>query len=180
MEQARQESQAAAPAAAEGPRRPKRDRVIKLAFVVVTLAVVALLYWSQRRGLDLPGWGSDLPAALTQAATEHRSVVVLFASLPPGEPERWLKDSIFPKPENEAALRDGRFIKVLQNVGSLSASQTAARYKITELPTLLLLGPDGVEKNRRLCRTRRIGEVEFRTGFLDCSQVVPPPAATAR
>jgi len=177
MEQARQETQAAAPAAAEGPRRPRRDRVIKLAFVVVTLAVVALLYWSQRRGLSLPGWGGDLTAALTQAAAEQRSVVVLFASIPPGDPERWLKDSILPKPENEAALRDGGFIKVLQNVGSLSSSQTASRYKITELPTLLLLGPDGVEKNRRPCRTRRIGEVEFRTGFLDCSQVVPPPAA---
>jgi hypothetical protein len=177
MEQARQAAEGAAPAAAEGPARPRRDRAIKLAFVLVTLVIVALLYWSQRRGLSLPGWGNDLTAALAQAAAENRPVVVLFASAPPGEPERWLKSSILTKPENETALLDGRFIKVMLNVGNAAASEPVKRYKITEMPTLLVLGPNGIEKNRRPCRSQRIGEVEFRTGFLDCSQVVPPPTA---
>jgi hypothetical protein len=179
MEQARQETQPPAPAAAEGPVHPGRgrDRVIKLVFVLITLVVVALLYWFQRRGLSLPDWGTDLAAGLTQAEAENRSVVVLFANAPPGEQERWLKNNILSKPENEGALRDGRFIKVVLNIGNVATSDLARHYKITELPTLLLLGPDGVEKNRRPCHSRRIGEVEFRTGFLDCSQVVPPPAA---
>jgi hypothetical protein len=175
MEQARQETQAAAPAAAGGTVRPSRDRAIKLVFVVATLAVMAMLFWSQRRSINVPGWGEDLSAALSQAAAEGRSVVVFFASVPPGETERWLDKSVLRKPENVTALDKGRFLKVVVDVGNLSKSKLANRYRIAKLPTMLLIGPDGTERNRR---EGNLGEVEFRTGFLDCSQVVGPAAAS--
>ena len=85
MEQARQDAEGVVPVTAGGTAKGGRDRVIRLAFVIVTLVVVGFLFWLQRRGLSLPGWGSDLPAALARAAAEGRSVVVFFASSPPGE-----------------------------------------------------------------------------------------------
>lgn len=175
MEQARQDTEGVAHVAGRGSVRPRRDRLIKLAFLVVTAVALAAIYYSQR-GLSITGWGGDLGAALAQAAVEDRPVVVFFAGSPPGQDDRWIKGNIIAKPENEAALEKGRFIRVLVNIGRVSTSKTAARYNITELPTLVVFGPDGVEKNRR---EGRIGEVEFRTGFLDCSQVIGP-AATSR
>lgn len=175
MEQTGQNAEAAGQAAGRETTRPGRDRTIKLAFVAVTVVVLGAIYYSQR-GLGISGWEGDVPAALTQAAAENRSVVVFFANSPPGENERWIKANIIAKAENETALEKGRFIKVLANVSNKSKSALARRYGITELPTLLLLGPDGAEKNRR---EGRIGEVEFRTGFLDCSRV-NGPAATSK
>ncbi|MCJ7544903.1 MAG: hypothetical protein MUP47_10155, partial [Phycisphaerae bacterium] len=76
---------------------------------------------------------------------------------------------------NAQAIKDGRFIAVMVKVRNLSRSNLASRYGIAKLPTLLVIGPDGAEKNRR---EGFIGEPEFRTGFLDCSQVVGPAATS--
>lgn len=174
MGQASQGSEGASPAAAGGTVKPRPERVIKLAFVVVTLAVVAMLYGLQRRGLSLPGWGNDLPAALAQAAREGRPVLAFFVSSPPGYTSRELTKNTIPK--NAQAIEHGRFITVVVKVSNLSRSEPANRYGITKLPTMLVIGPDGAEKNRR---EGFIGELEFRTGFLDCSQLLGP-AATSR
>jgi hypothetical protein len=40
---------------------------------------------------------------------------------------------------------------------------------------MLVIGPDGVEKNRR---EGFIGEVDFRTGFLEGGEVIGPASST--
>ena len=173
MEQAREKTDGEAPVAAGGTVQSGRKHAIRLAFVVVTLVAVGMLYWLQRRGLELPGWGSDLAAGLAQAAQEGRPVVALFVSATPDRTSRELIKKTLRK--NAQAIKDSRFIAVMVKVRNLSRSNLASRYGIAKLPTLLVIGPDGAEKNRR---EGFIGEPEFRTGFLDCSQVVGPAATS--
>lgn len=174
MEQARPASDPAAATAAGGRPRSARDRVIKVAFAVVTLTVVGMLYWYQRRGLSLPGWDSDLKAALQQASTQNRPVLVFFVSSPPDQTSRELAKTTIPK--NAQAIKDGRFLTVMVKVGNPAKSELAQRHQVVKLPTMLVLGPDGAERNRR---EGFIGELPFRSGFLDCRDVVSPPSPAA-
>jgi hypothetical protein len=169
MEQPRQPAGIAPQAPGQPPRRPRQDRWVRLAFVAATLIVIAAIYYKQRVGFSLPGWGSDLSAALAQAKAEDRPVLAFFVSSPPDETSRWLVGNTIPK--NAQAIDQGKFIKVLVKVGNLSKSQDALRYRVTNMPTMLVIGPDGAEKNRR---EGTIGELEFRNGFLDCMQVIGP------
>jgi hypothetical protein len=147
----------------------RRDRRIRLAFLALTVVLVTLIYFRQRAGLSLPGWGNDLSAALTQAAAENRPVLAFFVSSPPSHTSRELTKTTIPK--NDEAIEKGRFIKVMVKVKNLAHSEWAVRYKIASLPTMLVIGSDGVEKNRR---EGFIGELEFRKGFLDCTEVIGP------
>ena len=147
----------------------RRDRLVKVAFVVVSLVVVALVYFKQRGGTGLRDWGTDLPAALSQAAAENRPVLVFFTGKAISEEARRLIANTIPK--NAQAIEEGKFIKVVVKLDSSLDSETAKRYKITSLPTMLVLAPDGAEKNRRV---GFIGEMDFRSGFLDCTRILGP------
>ncbi len=177
MEQSRQDPDAPEQAAAEQAlsllKKSRRDRGIKLAFLVVTVVLVVLVYVKQRSGLNLPGWGDDLSAALAQAAAENRPVLAFFVSSPPDQVSRELTKNTLPK--NAEAIRKGRFIKVVVKVGSVAKSEPARRLGVTFLPTMLVIGADGLEKNRR---EGFIGEVEFRNGFLDGGEVIRPARST--
>jgi len=146
-------------------RRPARDRWIKLGFVLVAGAIVIYLVRSHRGPL-LEGWGKDLDKALEQGRKENRRIVVFFMSRPPGDTDRWLKEKILGKAGNRKALEDGKFIRVQAQVDTDLKSELAARYKLRELPTFMVLDPQGKELNRR---EGKIGELDFRNGFLDCT-----------
>jgi hypothetical protein len=147
----------------------RRDRWIKLGFVAVTLAAVVYIYYRQRGGLSIPGWGTDLDAALQKASQEGREVLVLFVSDPPGEIAQQLAKATVPM--NAKAIKDGRYVAVVVTVDTALQSETARFYKLKTLPTLLLVGPEGLERNRR---EGMVGELEFRRGFLDCAEIVRP------
>jgi hypothetical protein len=144
------------------------DRWVKLGFLVVASGIVFFI-WRSLRNPSMPGWGDDLDAALVQARAEKRRIVVFFMNRPPGELDRWNRDSIIRKPGNQQALRNGNFIRVTIQLPSDLQSEPAKRYKLKKLPTLILLGPDGKELNRR---EGRLGELDFRSGFLDCAKVL--------
>ncbi len=171
MGQARPQAEGAKPTASGETGKALRDRIVKLAFLVLTLGAVAVLVWYQRRGLGLSGWGLDFAAAQVQAAQEQRPVLALFVRSPPDYTSRELAKHTISK--NAQAIEAGRFVPVMVNVRDLAKSQPAQRYGVSRLPTMLVIGPDGVEKNRR---EGFVGELEFRKGFLDCSRVVGPAA----
>ena len=169
MESPRQETGSAAQAPGARLTRKWGDRKIKLAFLALTTVVVGVIVLWQRNTLGLPGWGENLNAALAQAKAENRPVLAFFVSSPLDDISRMLTKNTIPK--NDKAIQKGRFIKVVVRVSNLAKSEPAQRFKITTLPTMLVIGPDGVETNRR---EGNIGELEFRTGFLEGGEVVRP------
>jgi len=123
----------------------------------------------QRSGPRLPGWGEDLDAALARAARENRRVLAFFMSEPPSATARWLADNTLRM--NRKAIAESRVVPVKVVLETSLDSETAKRYEIRELPTLMVLSPSGKELNRR---TGRVGEVEFRQGFLDLAVIKGP------
>ena len=152
------------------PRTHSRDRWVKIAFVVVTVVLVVFIYHKQRGGLSIPGWGDDLDEAMEQGRREGRLVLVLFVSDPPGTMATQLANTIRNE-QNVKAVTDGRYVAVIAAVDTALKSDVARLHRLKTLPTLVLLGSAGLERNRR---EGMVGEVPFRQGFLDCSDVVSP------
>ncbi len=150
-------------------RMPSKERWVKGAFLLITVVVVAAVIMMQRSGPSLPGWGDDLKATLAQAGREDRRVLAFFLSDPPGAEARWLADNTLHT--NRKAIEDSGILPVKVVLDTALRSETARRYEIGELPTLMVLSPNGEELNRR---AGRVGEVEFRRGFLDLAVVKGP------
>jgi len=148
----------------------RRDRWVKIGFLVVLIIVAAAIWYWHRQPPTMKGWGRDLDAALRQAVAERRQLLVFFISSPPSDTARRMVRTTLAVPENRKRLNEGPFVKVKVEVDSLK-SQLAGKYTLRKLPTMLLLSPDGVELNRR---EGFIGEVDFRNGFLDLTNVQKP------
>lgn len=147
--------------------KSSRDRWIKIGFVLILIAVAIAIYSFQRRDLRIEGWGNDLNAALAQAKAENRKVVAFFVSTPPSDTAKEIAQRRIPKPDNLQALKEGNFIPVIVTVDNRLESDVAKKYKLTTLPTLIVLLPDGTERNRN---EGMIGEVDFRQQLL---RVIP-------
>ena len=144
------------------------DRWIKIGFVVVVIGIAAVILMLQWGGLEIKGWDSDLEAALKQSKTENRNVLIFFTSSRPGDTALKISKTLA-KPASKKAIKDGNFIRVI--VGTSLKSETARRYRINKLPTMVILTPTGTELNRR---EGFIGEGDFHTGFLDCTKILEP------
>ena len=149
------------------------DHRAKVIFALVALAGCIVVYFLQRGGGELPAWPADLAAAQQQAQSQNQRVLVLFCESQPGQITRRLAKTTLRKPENRQAIAEGHFLTVLVRLPSLS-DETAKRYRISTLPTMLILSPTGREMNRR---EGMIGEVQFR-GFLDQTKIVRPTLAS--
>jgi hypothetical protein len=141
---------------------------VRRAFLAAAVIAVAAVYLLQR-GAGMPNWPGDLDKVLAQAQAEKRPVLVFFHRQPPGDTSRRLAGATITK--NAAAIQKGRFLTVRVPVAGLD-SEWARKYRVKDLPTLVLLDPAGKETNRR---TGFVGEAPFRQGFLDGSEIQPPP-----
>lgn len=153
----------------------KRDRRVKIGFLVVAAVLVLVVYWWQRKPPLLPGeWLTDMPKAMDQARRENRGVLAFFTNSAWGETETFIATHCFGKSANTKALQRTNYIMV--KVSPSLDSDLARQYKVTQLPTLLILDPNGKERNRRELKAD-IGESEF-PFFLDCVEPFKP-ATTA-
>ena len=150
------------------PKKRLSGRKVNLAFLVVIVAAVALIYWHQQGSGGLPSWPDDIDAALKQAAKEDRKVLVFLASRPPSFTDIRMTED--PVRHNKPIIAREKFITVLIQLDSLPA--VIAGHKIEKLPTFLILGPDGKELNRR---TGFVAPAAFGAGFLDCTDIWKPP-----
>ena len=147
------------------PSSPPGQRWVRMGFVVVVIVVAGAL-WFKHRSVPPPrGWSENLDEALHQAHTEGRKTVVLFVDHPIGYYGRKLIRTTLRKPGNRKALKDGKFVAVMVRLKGKAKKDLMAKYKLRELPTLLLLDPKGKELNRRE-KEHTLPEVPFRGKFL--------------
>jgi thiol:disulfide interchange protein DsbD len=130
---------------------------------------MAVVWVIQRSGPPLLGWGKDLEAALKQAAEGGRRAVILFHASPSSQTTRNLIKRVLGHSETKKALEGGKFIRV--RLKTSLGSPVAKKYKIQDLPTVVVVDSEGKELNRRV---GYISFADFRAGFLDCTQIVNP------
>ncbi len=149
----------------------RSDHWINIGFLVVALIAAGLIYgFFQTKESILPSWPEDLNAALARAKQTDRKVLVLFMANPPGPDSVFMASVTLSKSQNQQAIQNGKFARVKVIVNSLD-SDLAHRYKLTRLPTMMILAPGGNELNRR---EGRVGEVPFLHGFLDLTEIQAP------
>ena len=151
--------------------KTKRDRRMKAVFLTILAIAVILVYLNQRRDTQLEKWPDDLQKALKVASYENRPVLAFFVGSPPSETTRRLLRTTLHRPENRRAVTEGRFVKVKVTLGRSLDGELAKKYKIKKLPTMVILDKNSKELNRRV---GMIGEVPFRRGFLDRSEIQKP------
>ena len=145
------------------------DHRAKLAFLAVAAVAAVCIYLLQREGPELKGWATGLDEALKQAKAENRRVLVFFSASSKSTTARRLIQTTLRK--NVQIIARERVVKVNVSLDTELKSDLAVCYKISSLPTFVLLSPEGKELNRR---EGFVGEVSFHKGFLDCSKVVKP------
>jgi hypothetical protein len=151
-------------------RAGKSDRWVKVGFVMVAAVVGTWIYMSFQTETFMKGWPEDLNAALADANQTNRRVLAVFISDPPNAEADENAKFALGKPHNQQAIQDGKFARVKVTVNSLN-SDLARRYKLTHLPTMLILDAKGNELNRR---EGIVGEVPFMHGFLDLAEIHGP------
>jgi len=142
-----------------GPSAEKRsDRYAKVAFLIVAVVVGIAIYFSVQSGDKiLSGWPKDLDSRLADANQAGQRVLAFFVSNPANDDTVFVATKTLTKTKNKQAIEAGRFARVKVVINDLK-DPTAQKYKITQLPTLLILHPDGHEIARA---EGRIGEVPF-------------------
>ena len=149
--------------AAERPAR--KNRLVIAGFLAVAVGLVA---FNVVKGRSVPAprnWGEDLKAALDLGKAEGRQIVVLFVRHPASQMARDLIRYTIAKPDNRNAITEGNFVPVMVRLRGDSKNELMSEYKLKNMPTLILLSPDG-EEIRRLEGQATKPEVPFRQDFL--------------
>ena len=143
----------------------KNNKKAGLILLLLILAVAVGIYMYQQRSLSIDGWDEEINAAMDQAKNKQQPIVVFFVSNTPGPIAREIANKVIPKPGNQNALKEGKFIKVICSVNSDLKSETAQKYKLVKLPTLVAFDFSGKEYNR-LEGANAKDEVGFRAKLL--------------
>ena len=154
----------------KSPGAGKSDRWVKIGFIIVAVVISAVIWKYRQTETFLKDWPEDLNAALADANQTNRRVLAVFISNPPNAEAVENAEYALAKPKNKQAIQDGKFARVKVTVNSLD-SDLARRYKLTHLPTMLILDAKGGELNRR---EGVVGEVPFLHGFLDLTDIEAP------
>jgi hypothetical protein len=152
------DAQGPAVAAAKPGAPGRNDRWVKLGFLAVVLAVVAWVVYHQRTLTQLTDWGTDLPAALAQAAREDRPVVAIIYDSPTDYNYDRLQ-VVVKKEGNRKAMDKINAIRVTTRLSAADAT----KYGVTIYPTTLLFSPRG---ELQTAWAGYIGETDFRAYFL--------------
>ena len=152
--------------------KARREKRTKMGFVVVLIIAASIVYMLQRGDPPvLRGWRDDFDQVLKDAKRDNRRVLVFFVGTSLSQTARNMLSTTLRKPGNAAAIEKGNFIKAHVRLDHPPSSDLAERYRITTLPTMVILDANGKERNRR---TGFIGEAPFRTSFLSCKDVQEP------
>jgi len=153
-----------------GRASAKRDRWVKIGFLVVAAVACVLIFRRQTSvvGPDWPKGSAELTKALSQSGGQKRPVLVFFYRANPSDATRRLIKGTLARSQNRKAIKDGRFLRVQVPVSDPQSSPMARRYQVRKYPTMLVLGANGWEYNRR---EGFVGEAAFRDGFLDCGEI---------
>ena len=122
----------------------RKDRLAKLGFLAVALAVAAFIYTQQRRDPEMRkwGWGRDLQRAIQQAETDDSKVVVAFTRRPMNHEDRKLVTRGLTFYKSRAVLDHLKYPKV--HLDNKTHKGLFAEYGVTETPVVMLL--DGAGK----------------------------------
>ncbi len=137
--------------ATAAPENSKREKRIKAILILLILAAMVGIYFYQRRGLKIEGWGKDIDAALVQAKTENRPIVVLFVNKSQTPTARDLQKRIS-RPGNKKALQQGWIKSIRQSllIFHVTSRRTEGAYDLQPEPSQAVAAMQFVERLRRV------------------------------
>lgn len=156
-------SQSDSPQAGQARKKSSTDRWVKLGFLAVVVVVAAAVYIRGWAGSS-PGqqWRSDLEAALAEAKKSNRPVLVLFRGEALDEDtnfvmgEKGLKQSSVNR-----EVKEGNYLCVEVKLDRALTSTAAVKYKLTKLPTVIVLSAEGKVLQRESGRVGHVDLVEM-------------------
>ncbi len=142
----------------------RKDHRTKIVFLIVVLAVVTIIYLSQRKDPKLKGWVSSLPAAQQQAREKDTNLIVLFTRQSMTHDDKKIVKKCLNLSQTRKEL--GRLGYIKAHLRVEDDPDSAQRYEITRTPTLVLLDATGnvLKKHEGF-----LTDLDFTNNFLDGS-----------
>ncbi len=145
------------------------------------IAVAFVLLGASPAAAAIEGFQSDLDTALAQARRSEKPLVAFFTAAW-CEPCQEMKAQVFPDPRVRRALTG--FVPVEVDTDTPAGAKAWERFKVSNLPTIVLLRADGTElREARIEGARSAGELvkklEATHAAFGASPTVPGPQAQA-
>lgn len=123
---------------------------MKWGFLVVALAGVTAVYLVQRKPVLFKKWETNAALTMMKGKAEGRPVLILFHSPVLEEDTRHLED------EDKGVLEKSQSREIYERLGYLRVheemslgTEKATAWKITRLPTMIVIDREGKEAGRR-------------------------------
>jgi len=122
-------------------RKAALDRKVKLGFLAVVVAGAVIIYFHQRTGPQL-SWPKATEAMLAKAKKNARPVALFFmARDPDGETRKMIADCLLHDLAKNQ-LKKNKYLAAVV-VDTEMKSPLAKRFKVTKLPTLVVISAKG-------------------------------------
>lgn len=123
-----------------------KDQLIKRLFLVAVIVVAGLIYFQQRRDVELKDWSNDLDGSLKIALDEGRPVVLCFLPTHQNQATKDLIKKTLGFFSVKKPLDKYNYVKIAI-VGDITSPE-AQRFSVTTLPTTFLLDSYGLPNKR--------------------------------
>lgn len=122
-------------------RKAALDRKVKLAFLAVVVAGAGIIYYYQRKGPQL-AWPKATEAMVEKAKKDNRPVALFFmVPAPDGDTRNMIADSLL-HDLVKIQLKRHKYVAAVV-VDTEMKSPLAKRFKVEELPTLVVISAKG-------------------------------------
>ena len=142
-------------------KKPASSRRVKLGFVFLIVAIMAVVYYVQLKDPVVKGWGTDWDKAMEQARTKKVNIIAMVTSSPMRHMDkRMIKENIY-RPSIVSALEQIGYVKV--HLNTADHGELAKKYEVGETPAFLIIDSSG-----KLLKSQEglMNDATFINGFL--------------
>ena len=125
----------------EPAKKPASSRWVKLGFICLIVAIMAVVSYVQLKDPVLKGWGTDWDKAVEQAQTKGVNIIAMVTSSPMRHMDKRMIKENMHRPSVVSALEQIGYVKV--HLNTADHGELAKKHGVGEKPAFLIIDSGG-------------------------------------